>query len=84
LLAPIVRWNSAVCSARYREIHPDLPRRLDELAAAAGLPRRVAGLGVSRDDLAALAVDAAEQWTGRFNPRSFDAAAAREIYECAW
>jgi hypothetical protein len=31
-----------------------------------------------------LAEEAAEQWTGRFNPRPFDAAGALEIYQCAY
>jgi hypothetical protein len=31
-----------------------------------------------------LAEAAAEQWTGTFNPRPFDASGAREIYEMAW
>jgi hypothetical protein len=31
-----------------------------------------------------LAHDAAQQWTGRHNPRPFDAAAALELYQCAY
>jgi hypothetical protein len=31
-----------------------------------------------------LAGEAAEQWTGKFNPRPFDAKAAQEIYRSAW
>ena len=35
-------------------------------------------------DLRTLASEAAEQWTGTFNPRPFDAMGALEIYECAF
>ena len=56
----------------------------EELREAGGLPASLGASGVPRADLAALAADAAEQWTGRFNPRPFDAAAALEIYERAY
>jgi alcohol dehydrogenase len=81
LLAHVVRWNDV---ALYRELHPDPAARLEELAAAAGLAARIAPLGVSEADIPALAEDAAAQWTGRFNPRPFDAAGAAEVYRCAY
>ena len=52
-----------------------LARRLEELAEAGGLSASWRASGVRRDDLPALADDAAGQWTGRFNPRPFDARA---------
>jgi alcohol dehydrogenase len=39
---------------------------------------------VPRQDLPALAEDAAQQWTGRFNPRPFDATGALELYQTAF
>jgi alcohol dehydrogenase class IV len=39
---------------------------------------------VARDDFAALATDAATQWTGTCNPRPFDAASALELYQRAY
>ena len=60
-----------------------LADRLDRLARAGGLPRTLREAGVDRADLSALAADAATQWTGTFNPRPFDAAAALELYERA-
>jgi alcohol dehydrogenase class IV len=41
-------------------------------------------LGVREGALASLADEAAGQWTGRFNPRPFGAAAALEIYRAAY
>ena len=61
-----------------------LATRLEDLAAAGGLPRSLREIGVPREDLAALAAGAATQWTGTCNPRPFDAAAALALYERAF
>ncbi|MBI3683215.1 MAG: iron-containing alcohol dehydrogenase [Acidobacteria bacterium] len=84
LLRHVVAWNLAGVDGVYSELHRDLPQHLEELRRAAGLPRRLQDAGVQRADIPALAEAAAHQWTGRFNPRPFDAHGAREIYECAW
>jgi alcohol dehydrogenase len=84
LLSRVVTWNSTVVGDRYRQLHADLPARLDELARAAGLPRSLRALNVNENVLPQLAEDASKQWTGRFNPRPFDAGAALEIYRCAF
>jgi alcohol dehydrogenase len=84
LLSHVVRWNQPVASALYRELHPELARRVAELAQAAGLHTRIAPLGVAKAHFSELAADAARQWTGRFNPRPFDAAGALEVYQCAY
>jgi alcohol dehydrogenase class IV len=85
MLPHVVRWNAEVVKDRYDELLPgrNLAARLDELARAAGLPGTLTELGVSRADLPALAADAATQWTGTFNPRPFDVAAALALYERA-
>jgi len=54
------------------------------MAVGAGLPIRLRDLGVPQESLAALAEQAAAQWTGRFNPRLFGPPAAREIYQSAY
>ena len=86
LLRHVVSWNAHEpgVGSRYDRLASNLTERLRALAAAAEFPRGLAAAGASKDDLEALAADAAEQWTGRFNPRPFDAAAAREIYQMAW
>lgn len=81
MLPHVVRWNAEVVGDLYAQLWPgDLAGQLDALARAAGLPRALTELGVSRDDIDALAADAATQWTGTHNPRAFDAAAARYLY----
>ena len=91
LLPSVVRWNAGVAGARYAELSGEnvaggeaLARRVEELAAAGDLGHKLSGAGVAREDLPALAGEAAGQWTGRFNPRAFDAAGALEVYEWAY
>ena len=96
LLPHVVRWNSTEAGPLYAELvqtstaagEPHgaaaLACRLAHLGAVGRLPQTLRDAGASRGDVAVLAGDAAEQWTGRFNPRPFDAAGAREIYECAF
>ncbi len=95
LLAHVVRWNGGAAGVRYAELAgatngapqggaEALAARLEQLAAAGGLPTRLGAAGVPREDLPTLAEAAAQQWTGRFNPRPFDAAGALEIYQCAY
>jgi alcohol dehydrogenase len=95
LLPHVVRWNAAAAHDGYAELLASagvkaqgdaataLAARLEELAVRAGLPRRLGSVGVDESDLGALAADAAEQWTGRFNPRPFDAEGAHELYRAA-
>ena len=97
LLPHVVRWNASAAEAMYQKIlsPPAAPEtaasasqalaaRLAALAESAGLPQTLRDAGASRGDLAALANEAATQWTGSFNPRPFDAAGALEIYQCAF
>jgi alcohol dehydrogenase len=96
LLPHVVRWNACEAGDRYAELlhasghvptdHPgeQLGARLAQLVRAGGLASTLRGLGVVRADLAALASDAAMQWTGTFNPRPFDAEAALALYERAY
>ncbi|HEX8338879.1 MAG TPA: iron-containing alcohol dehydrogenase [Pyrinomonadaceae bacterium] len=93
LLPSVVRWNAPAVGPRYAELSGQnssgdaaeaLARRLEELAEAGGLRRGLSESGVLWEDLPALAEDAAGQWTGRFNPRAFDAAGALEVYGWAY
>jgi alcohol dehydrogenase len=67
-----------------RQAGDRLAARLEALRHAGGLPATLRDVGVPRDDLPALAADAATQWTGTCNPRPFDAAAALALYERAY
>jgi alcohol dehydrogenase len=97
LLPHVVRWNASVAGARYGELLAAIGRpvadgeaasalaaRLEALAGAGGLPRGLESIGVPEADIETLAAEAAQQWTGRYNPRPFDADAAQEIYRAAY
>jgi alcohol dehydrogenase len=85
LLPHVVRWNWIAAETLYRALAGvDLAERLAEMVDAAGLPGRLRDLGVPPEALPSLAEEAATQWTGRFNPRAFDSAAALEIYQSAY
>jgi len=95
MLPHVVRWNGMAAGPLYAELLQAsghaladdaaavLADRLEELAVRAGLPRGLHAAGVAEADLPALAAHAAQQWTGRFNPRPFDAAAAMDLYRAA-
>ena len=98
MLPHVVRWNSAHVGSRYQDLLSEglpegglpgeagerLAAWLEILRRAGGLPEGLGAIGVTREHLPALADDAATQWTGKFNPRPFDAAAALGLYEQAF
>ncbi|MEX2140600.1 MAG: iron-containing alcohol dehydrogenase [Pirellulales bacterium] len=55
-----------------------------DLAGRAGLPTRLSESGVERDKLPEMAVEAAQQWTGKHNPRTVDEPELLSIYEAAY
>lgn len=95
LLPHVVRWNAESVGGRYAELLPlagitdasdpagALAARLEAFARRAGLPRRLSDIDVGASELPSLAAEAAEQWTGRFNPRPFDSAGALALYQAA-
>lgn len=97
LLPTVVRWNASVAHDRYatllgsprrrardEDAAESLARRLEDLARAGGLTLRLSDAGVENGALPELAAQAAQQWTGTFNPRRLDAAGAIEIYKAAF
>ena len=86
-LASVVRFNGEVARDRYEMLDggtDHLADRLEDLARTGGLPARLSDDGIPEGDLPRLAHEAAKQWTGGFNPRKFDEAAALEVYRCAY
>jgi alcohol dehydrogenase len=95
MLPHVVRWNAPVAGERYAQLlalagwnadgepGEQLAVRLREMSDAAGLPSRLRDVHADPSDLSWLAAAAATQWTGTFNPRPFDADAARQLYERA-
>jgi alcohol dehydrogenase len=93
LLPHVVRWNAPATSARYAALVESvdgsdsagrLAAKLEGIARVGGLGGRLRDYGVPDDALAGLADLAAQQWTGTFNPRPFEAAGALDIYRAAY
>jgi len=98
LLSTVVRWNEksgtdygpllsySSRAGRNNHLKPaeELAIRLEELAEAGGLRTKLRSIGISETELPELAADAAQQWTGTFNPRPLDVQGAIEIYQCAY
>jgi alcohol dehydrogenase len=98
LLPTVVRWNESIAGSEYAQLlswssvarrnnvtpTEALARRLEELAEAGGLRSNLRAAGVKETELPELAADAAEQWTGTFNPRPFDKQGAIEVYQCVY
>ncbi|MGD1091967.1 MAG: iron-containing alcohol dehydrogenase [Bryobacteraceae bacterium] len=85
LLPHVVKWNATVAGRDYEDLHSgDLSHRLTDLAELAELPHSLRDRSVPEEALPRLAEEASAQWTGRFNPRPFNAAAALEIYQWAY
>ena len=84
MLASVVEWNMEVAASHYEELYRgDLPTHLRSLAERAGLPATLREAGVPAEALPRMADEAGKHWTGKFNPRPFDVAAALEIYQRA-
>jgi len=96
VLPQVVRWNGVAAKDRYaallgaprRRARDDDPaealaRRLEDFAVAGHMSITLSDAGVEASAIPELAQLAAEQWTGTFNPRPFDAQGAEEIYRAA-
>lgn len=97
MLPHVVRYNAIdpAIEALYGDLLAERPangasaatvlsRRLVALGTVAGLPPNLAALGIASTDLPRLSESAAEQWTGKFNPRPVDSAAAGALYQAAF
>lgn len=91
-LPRVVRWNAPASEDAYADLllaagmpRADRPAEtladlLNDWIALAGLPRDLKEERVRPDDLSVLADEASAEWTGRFNPRPFDAEGALAVY----
>jgi alcohol dehydrogenase len=96
MLAEVTRWNAPSASEPYAELAAiaglpgggdpavALADRLDRLAERGALPRTLRALAVDEAELPELAEHASREWTGTFNPRPFDAAAALGLYRSVY
>jgi len=80
----LLSWSSVAGQANGVPATEALARRLEELAEIGGLRTNLRAAGINHSELPELASEAAEQWTGTFNPRPFDQQGAIEIYQCVY
>ncbi|MCB9949386.1 MAG: iron-containing alcohol dehydrogenase [Planctomycetaceae bacterium] len=97
MLPHVIKYNARAVGSSYVQFVTDagidfkdtddaalqLARRIVSLVRMAKLPVSLKEAGVDAELLPQLAGEAAEQWTGRFNPRTVNAADLLEIYQCA-
>jgi len=98
LLPHVLRFNNVAAGALYAELVHDvglingdalaagevLAQRIAGFVQSAGLPSRLSDCGISRGILPVLAEEAAQQWTGRYNPRPAGEAELLQLYEAAY
>jgi len=97
LLPHVVRFNSPEVDGLYRELATDaglsvngnpaghvLADRLAAFVAQSKSPASLEECGVDAALIPEMAREAAQQWTGRFNPRTVEAPSLEELYRCAF
>ena len=86
LVPHVVRWNAEVVGSDYEELGGSsrVAKLIEDAAVAAGFPSTLRELGAKQEDIPDLAMLAATQWTGTFNPRELGVAGASEIYRSAF
>jgi alcohol dehydrogenase len=98
MLPHVLRYNQAAVGKRYAELAAEaglcsksepqagelLAQHVTTLVERAGLPTRLSDCAVDRAMFPQMAAEAAQQWTGRFNPRPVDEPSLRQLYEGAW
>lgn len=86
LVPHVVRWNAEAVAKDYEELGgaDAIVSLIEKARAAAKFPSTLRDLGAKEADLEELAMLAATQWTGTFNPREMGAAGAMQIYKAAY
>jgi alcohol dehydrogenase len=98
LLPHVIRFNAEAAGALYGDLAHDvglingdalaaaevLARRIADFMKTAELPSRLSQSGISGGILPVLAEEAAQQWTGRYNPRPVSESELLQLYEVAF
>jgi alcohol dehydrogenase len=97
MLPHVIRYNSTMVGSAYGRLAADiglcdvedpdagelLAATIERYVAQAGSPGGLNEFDVELARLTTLADEAAEQWTGKFNPRPVDVRSLEELYRCA-
>ena len=97
MLPHVIRFNAPAVGRSYGRLASDLKLcaeddnsagqlladRIRHFVALAGLPTCLKSFPIATEKLPIMAHEAAQQWTGTFNPRPVDATSLEELYRCA-
>ena len=87
MLPHVVRYNAGGEAGNpYADLEPEgerLARRVEALLDAGSLPKRLADVGATDEQIPELARIASKQWTATFNPRKVGEAELLSIYRAA-
>ena len=98
LLPHVIRWNAEVVEPLYVELYqiaPGVDRvgrgagealavMVGNLAEQAGLPTTLAECGINESVIPQLSIEAAKQWTAKFNPRTVTISDFETLYRQAY
>ncbi len=95
MLPHIIKFNSKVVNGLYKDLAAmvngkrdgNIEKLLDRIRVLknlANLPGKLAAFNINKNDLPKLAKEAAEQWTGNFNPRKVNEVELLDIYKAAY
>ena len=89
MLPAVVRFNSRGTNIHYQQLLGvegpyQLANRLEELLVEAGLSSRLSQLDIPRTSLQGLAEEAANEWTGDFNPRKVTSRDFEKLYQAVY
>jgi alcohol dehydrogenase len=98
LLPHVIQFNAVVVGPLYGDLAHEagllngdlgaaaesLARRITQLMLAAALPTTLSACGIALGILPVLAEEAAQQWTGRFNPRPVTEIDFLQLYKAAF
>ncbi len=97
MLPHVIRYNAETVGSAYGRLAADiglcdvedpeagdlLAGTIEQFVADTGSPAGLDEFDVPPSQLTMLAAEAAEQWTGKFNPRPVDVRSLEELYRCA-
>lgn len=98
MLPHVIEFNGEIVNGHYEELlfsagltneinlnsAESLAQRLREIRSLAGAPHHLRQFSITKDDFTNLANQAAQQWTGKFNPRPVSEEDFLQLYKIAY
>ena len=85
MMPHVIEWNAPEVQDLYNHLFSGkLQERFCELRSQGGTPERLRDCGVEKSSILKLANEAAQQWTGQYNPRPLTVDDFVRLYEMAF